>query len=106
MPRTSLAREPCQGWIDADPSLSQPICPHHPFRKGDLRYAVEEEMALNLSDLFFRRLGIAWSPCQGLDALDSAADLMGGFLDWDSAERQRQMAQCRQELASGLCALR
>ncbi len=90
-----------RGWIEQDPSLAQPLCPHHAFRKADLRYAVEEEMALHLSGLLFRRLGVAWSPCQGLDSLDSAADYLGHLLGWDPAERQRQIAAYRQEISLG-----
>lgn len=64
------------------------------------RHAVEEEMAVSLSDLFFRRLRSGLSPCRGLDSLEEASQRVGGWLGWDAAERRRQAERYRGEVES------
>ena len=85
-------------WILADSGMAESLCPHHPFVKADVRYAVEQEMAVNLGDLLWRRLGMGWSTCQGLDALQTAAEAAGNSLGWGLAEIQWQMERYRSEV--------
>jgi glycerol-3-phosphate dehydrogenase len=87
-------------WIQTDPKLGDRLCGHHPFTGADLRYAVEEEMAMSLSDLLWRRFGVGWSSCQGLDMAEPAAGLMGPLLGWSDDERHSQIARYREEVAS------
>ncbi len=85
--------------VRAHPDLKEPLCPHHPFILAEIRYAVESEMAVTLSDLLWRRLQIGHSICQGLDAAQTAAQRMGECLGWDDAEVKRQMERYRAEVA-------
>lgn len=62
-----------------EPHLKERICPSHLHIKAQVRYGIEEEMALSLSDIQMRRLQTALSPCRGLDckgAVLSCADLL------------------------------
>ena len=97
--------KPILEWIQADRRLADPLCPHHPFIKAEVRYAAQKEMALSLSDLFWRRLGIGWSACQGLDALESAAQVMAENLGWSTAELERQKGRYQEEVAASRQAL-
>lgn len=85
-------------WVQADPALGQPICPHHRFTWAEARYAVEQEMAASLSDLLWRRLQTGWSPCRGLDSLEEAGRRVGEWLGWDPGERARQIERYREEV--------
>ena len=93
-----LRAETMKRWISTDPRMADLLCPHHPFIKADVRYAVEREMAMNLGDILWRRLGIGWSACRGLDALQATAEVAGNCLGWGPAEIQRQMERYRSEV--------
>ncbi len=91
--------ERISSWTRADARLGEPLCPHHPFLKADVRYAVEEEMAITLRDLLWRRFQIGHSVCHGLDAAEPASELMGAILGWPTEERTRQLTRYREEVA-------
>lgn len=50
------------------------------------------EQATCLSDLLFRRRGVAWSGPPALDDLDGAARELSADLEWDEARREREIA--------------
>ncbi|MFH1779006.1 MAG: glycerol-3-phosphate dehydrogenase [Candidatus Omnitrophota bacterium] len=50
-----------------EPHLKERICPSHLHIKAQVRYAIQDEMALTLSDIQMRRLQTTLSPCRGLD---------------------------------------
>ena len=50
-------------------------------------HAVRAEWAMTLADVLLRRTAIGLAACQGLDRLDTIADLVGGLLGWDPARR-------------------
>lgn len=77
--------------IARDRRLAEPLCPHHSYVKACVLNAVEEEAAVTLSDVLWRRLAIAWAPCQGLDCAGAAARIMGDLLGWDAAMLRRQV---------------
>lgn len=98
--RLNLRNQKIFEWLQEDPQQKELLCNHHPFIRADVRWAIEEEMAVSLSDLFFRRLEIAHSACHGLDALAAAAQVMGKLLAWDSAESQRQINRYQEEISA------
>ncbi len=95
----SQRAEKIRQWITEEPSLAEPVCSHHPFTQAEIRWAVEEEMCLSLSDLLWRRLEIGWSACQGLDALEPACERMGRYLGWSDEEKLRQKRNYEREIA-------
>ncbi|MDP3723728.1 MAG: glycerol-3-phosphate dehydrogenase/oxidase [Candidatus Omnitrophota bacterium] len=88
--------------IDQDAALAQPVCPHHDHVAAELVYAMQEELACTVTDLLARRTRIAWSSCQGLDLLSTAADLLQRYGRVTPAEVHEQMEAYRRFLASGL----
>lgn len=51
--------------IGKNPDDKAKICPHHPYIRAELAYAVEEEFVVYPEDWFIRRTGIAYHPMQG-----------------------------------------
>lgn len=76
----------------------QPLCPHHSFTTADVLRAVEQEAAITLGDLFWRRLEVGWTPCQGLDCAEAAARVMAERLGWDATGIRRQVESYREEV--------
>ena len=92
-------------WVRQDPRWAEPLCPHHPFTRGEVRYAVEEEMAMTVSDLLWRRLQIGHSLCQGLDSVDECAAVMEEILGWSANETRGHLDRYRLELTAARRAL-
>ncbi|GBD11449.1 Aerobic glycerol-3-phosphate dehydrogenase [bacterium HR23] len=85
--------------VAREPSLAEPLCPHHPDILAQVRYAVQQEWALTPGDFLLRRTLIGLSPCRGLDALDKVVSEMGRALGWSPAEAQCQREGYLQEIA-------
>ncbi|MDZ7290698.1 MAG: glycerol-3-phosphate dehydrogenase [candidate division KSB1 bacterium] len=82
------------GLIDRD--LLQPLSSDTEILKGEVIYAVEDEMAMTLKDFMERRVDLQhFDPQRGLNVAEKVAHLMGKRLQWDEAERQRQVEAYR-----------
>ena len=63
---------------------------------AEIHYFVDEEMVRSLPDLLVRRVPVFfWEAGGGLDEVETIASLLGRHLDWDEAERNRQVASYR-----------
>jgi len=70
-----------------DPVLAERCAPGMAVTRGEVAYAVREEMAMTLEDFLERRARLfLWDPHNGLTVAAEAARLMGDLLGWD-AER-------------------
>jgi len=85
-----------------DAGDAQPLGEHTPDIAGQLRFAVEEEMALTLEDALFRRTGLGTLGHPGPAAMRKAAAVMGGLLGWDEAEQTRQIKAAETLFFAGL----
>ena len=88
--------------LSRDPALSQPICPHHEVIQAELVHAFQGEFAATLTDVLARRTRIAWSSCQGLDALSTVADLFQRYGRLTPARVGQQVEHYQQFLAQSL----
>jgi glycerol-3-phosphate dehydrogenase len=80
-----------------DPSWLEPLHPEVPGLRGEVRLAVEREMALTLVDFMDRRAALLlFSPNFGLAGADAAADIMAEALGWDADQRTRELAEYRE----------
>jgi glycerol-3-phosphate dehydrogenase len=68
------------------------ITPDRETLEIEIDYAVSHEMAFTLDDVVFRRTGLGTIGYPSDKALMRCADLMGGALNWDDAEKKRQIA--------------
>lgn len=83
-----------------DPSWLEPLHTEVPALRGEVRLAVEREMALTLVDFMDRRAALLlFSPNFGLSGAEAAADIMAEALGWDADRRTRELAEYR-ELAA------
>lgn len=78
-----------------DPRGAKPLCPHLPYVESELRFALREEMALDLTDWFWRRSRTAYQPCHGHDAVDRVAALYAEELGWSVEVREAEIARLR-----------
>lgn len=70
----------------------EPLAEGIPALKGEVRLAVEREMAMQLIDFMDRRAALLlFHRDHGRTAVASAAQLMAGLLDWSEAERKQQI---------------
>ena len=61
--------------LGAEPALADRICLHHDYLAAEIVYMIQQEMACTLTDVLVRRTHMAWSVCQGKDALATVEDL-------------------------------
>lgn len=80
-----------------DPDWLEPLGPDVPAVRGEVKLAVEREMALTLADFMDRRSALLlFSPGFGLAGVETAADVMAELLGWDDARRTHELAAYRQ----------
>lgn len=75
-----------------DKSLLRPFDVEYPFIYAEIYYAVEQEMALTLTDFLKRRCGLGNMGFISDAALTSVAGTMGDLLRWDSTRRKEEVA--------------
>ena len=88
--------------IDREPALAQPVCPHHEVCAAELVHAIRREFACTITDALARRTRIAFSSCQGLDALSTVAELFQRYGGLTRPQAELQVEQYRAFLAQGL----
>jgi len=71
--------------------LRERLCEHHPHIAAEVIHARRAEHAEHVSDWYFRRSWMAYSPCRGLDSLDKVMRLWENEgVAREALERQRQ----------------
>jgi glycerol-3-phosphate dehydrogenase len=76
-----------------DPGWLEPLGPGVPAVRGEVKLAVETEMASTLADFMDRRGALLlFSPDFGLAGAPEAAAIMAEILGWDGARRDRELA--------------
>lgn len=75
-----------------DPAWLEPLAPGTPALRGEVRLAVEQEMATTLADFMDRRSALLlFSDDQGRAAAPEAARIMGTLLGWSEARRRAEL---------------
>ncbi|MCC7352741.1 MAG: glycerol-3-phosphate dehydrogenase/oxidase [Anaerolineae bacterium] len=87
-------------WMAADPGLAEPLVVGLPYRWAEVRYALEREMALTLSDLLIRRIPLIYeAPDQGLEVVQAVSRRMGKTLGWSEEQIHREEEDYRDQVA-------
>jgi len=75
-----------------DPTLAELIVPGLPYTLADLIYAIRNEMAVTLSDLFMRRTRIAFE-CRdhGAAAAGRVVDVVGRAAEWSEFRKREEI---------------
>ena len=87
------------GIVAGDASLAAPVCEHVATTGAEVVRAVRDEWAVTIGDVLLRRTLIGLAACQGLDRLDSIADLIARTAGWDEARRGAEIAAYLREVA-------
>ena len=88
--------------IGLDPALAHPVCQHHDTIEAEVVHAITRELACTLTDVLARRTRIAWSSCQGLDALSTIAGLFQRYAEVSLERLARQVDEYHRFLLRGL----
>ena len=80
-------------------SLGQePLVPNGLVLKGEINWAVEQEFALTLEDVLYRRTRAAlYRPGELPGLLEPAVEVMGGLLDWNNSKRLDEVAKVQRQ---------
>jgi glycerol-3-phosphate dehydrogenase len=78
--------------------LRERFDPKSPAIAAELVFGLQDEFAQTLTDLFARRLLLAFHPDHGLDALERAADIVAPYFSWSAADKKRNIEQYREWL--------
>jgi glycerol-3-phosphate dehydrogenase len=82
---------------ETDPSWLRPLGPGVPALRGEVKLAVETEMASTLADFMDRRGALLlFSPSFGLAGAPEAAAIMGSLLGWDESRRRGELVAYQQ----------
>jgi glycerol-3-phosphate dehydrogenase len=81
--------------VDKDPSLGAVLHEPSGLVAAELLFAVEEDLAVTLTDVLVRRVLLAFEPGHGLHVVDDAVRVLGDHLGWDDARRAREVTGYR-----------
>ena len=82
--------------VDADPTLGEPLVPGQPYLRAEAVYAAQEEMVVDLDDVFSRRTRARlFARDATLGAAEAVAALVAGPLGWSEEEQARQVGRYR-----------
>jgi glycerol-3-phosphate dehydrogenase len=85
--------------VEVDRALGEPVAPGLPYLRAELRYAVEQEMALTLSDLLIRRTHVAFeSRDHGTSAAATNGSLVARLLGWNSRELAARITEYERDV--------
>jgi glycerol-3-phosphate dehydrogenase len=84
------------------PSGTERLCKEAPEIAGQLRWAVETELAVSLQDVLLRRTGIGTGPCLGLDCAPAIAQRMGALCGWTARRLDAELDAYHAAVRQGL----
>ena len=73
-------------WLDGEQSLLV----------GELDYFMQEEMALHVSDVVFRRSDMGTAQCPPMDVLQRITQIMAKYFDWSDEQKSAELIQVLQ----------
>jgi glycerol-3-phosphate dehydrogenase len=85
--------------VEDDPEMATRVVPGLPYIRAEIPHAIQNEMAMTLSDWMIRRTHIMHEDGeQGLGCAPEVAALMAPYLKWDSAQIERQVQEYREQV--------
>src|ERR1051325_5080826 len=80
----------------ADPAMAERYVVRLPVTRGEVEYAVREEMAMSLEDFLERRARLLlWDPQKRVDFAQPVPDTMPVQLGWDRSRRDAEVEAYR-----------
>jgi glycerol-3-phosphate dehydrogenase len=71
-----------------------------PLLRAELWYFIEQEMAVTLADVVFRRTNISAAECPSQEVLAVITEAMAARLGWDESEQERQQVAVQEVFAA------
>lgn len=98
MERLLVARHGCRygnvlAMLRREEGGLDPITEGATVLRGEIRHAVREEMAMKLTDLVFRRLGIGVERPPAADLLEEISRIMAAELAWSEEKRRQEIEE-------------
>ena len=85
--------------LEDDPEMGARVVPGLPYIRAEVPYAIQNEMAMTLSDWMIRRTHIMHEDKdQGLGSASKVAAMMAPYLEWDAGEVGRQVQEYREQV--------
>jgi glycerol-3-phosphate dehydrogenase len=84
--------------VQRNPKLAERFDPNSAAIAAELIFAVTEEYAETLTDVFARRILLAFEPGHGLKGVERAGQILGEQLGWSAKQRKENEAEYRQWL--------
>lgn len=81
--------------VQNDPKLGERFDPKSAAIAAELVFAVTDEYAETLTDVFARRILLAFEPGHGLEGVSRASQILGDRLGWSVKERKANEAEYR-----------
>lgn len=79
--------------VQKDGALGERFDPSSPAIAAELLFAIDSEAARTMTDVFARRILLAFEPDHGLLGAARAAEILGGRLGWSAEEQEKQIAE-------------
>ena len=79
--------------VQKDTALGERFDPSSPAIAAELLFAIDYEAARTVTDVFARRILLAFEPDHGLLGAARAAEILGGQLGWSAEEQEKQIAE-------------
>ena len=96
--------DPFLASIADQPDLQEPITKDQPDLLGQIVWAIDNEQALSVSDILYRRTSLALLGIEEADVV-KVADLMAERLDWSKETLDKQLADCLARMAETQAAI-
>jgi glycerol-3-phosphate dehydrogenase len=87
--------------LPAGPGSLERLTSDRESLEAEVTFAVEQEMAVKLEDVVFRRTGLGTLGHPGLACLRRCADIIGVRLGWGADERDQQIRQTARQFPIG-----
>lgn len=84
--------------VEDNPKLGERFDPNSAAIAAELIFAVTDEYAETLTDVFARRILLAFEPGHGLEGVERAGQILGEQLGWTAQQRKENEAQYREWL--------
>ena len=77
--------------FEQQPDAARRLCDTRPNLVGEVRHAVESEMAMRLDDVVYRRTGLGTIGDPGGECIARCADIMSELLAWSPGRRAAEI---------------
>ncbi len=86
--------------VAADGALAEPMVEGRPEIMAQINWAVEQELAATLPDMFIQRTQLFYrDPSQGLDGVERVAAHMASLLGWTDERKAAEIKRYQHDVA-------